>query len=96
MILKKTVAYLREDECDPKMAANNVHVQLCMMIPTMFEEGQETFQNRTLVQSKTTIGAQSLLLLIGLSDSWSVFVVADWYLRFLISSLVPCDLEKRN
>lgn len=51
----KAVAYLREDECNPKTATNNVHMQLCMMIPTMFREGNKLSKTGLWFNPKLTL-----------------------------------------
>ena len=73
----KTVAYSREDECDQKMAINNVHVQLCMMILTMFQGGNKLFQTGCWFNPK-------LPPLLIHSNGLAVSVIADWPLLLLI------------
>ena len=73
----KTVAYSREDECDQKMAINNVHVQLCMMTLTMFQEGNKLFQTGCWFNPK-------LPPLLIPFNGFAVSVIADWSLLLLI------------
>lgn len=75
----KTVAYSREDECNQKMAINNVHDDF-----NHVPRRQQTFPNRILVQSKTTTAAYSLQWLSGLCDCWLASAIADWSLLLLI------------